>query len=159
MLLSRRLQHYVLGSLVALGSIACGIAPQLEAKPTLFSWQHQAIAQQFTPGQIDQYAEAYLLIYGDSGMTSLLAEVETLIGKKPSWELRCDQSSSINRLNNREAIRKVRDYCNKTLPSLIDDIIPRSTFNRITNQLNRNPTLQNDVEEAMRDILNRRQGN
>jgi hypothetical protein len=158
MLLSRRLQHYFLGSLITLGSIAFGVAPQLEAKPTLFSWQQQAIAQP-TQTQINQYAEAYLIIYGNSGMTNLLAEVETLIGKKPSWEIRCDQPSSINRLNNRQAINNVRNYCNTTLPSLIDGVIPRSTFNSITNQLSNNPALQTQVEDAMLNILKQRQGN
>lgn len=154
MLLPRRLHHYLIGSLLTLGSLAVGVAPQLEMSPRLLSWQTQAIAQSTVSDKdVRDYARAYLAIYGNNNMSNLLLEVEELIGQKPTWEIRCDQPQSINRLNNRQAITKVRNYCNNVLPNLIDGIIERSTFNRISNQLPNNPVLQERIQDAMLDIL------
>ncbi|MEB3225242.1 MAG: hypothetical protein VKJ86_05500 [Synechococcus sp.] len=159
MFLPRRFQDYFLGSVLALGSLGLGIVPQVTLRPALFAWEYQAIAQPPTNAEINRYAEAYLAIYGNSTMTNLLLEVEDLIGRKPDWEIRCDQPQSIERLNHRAAISKVRNYCNNVLPNLIDDIIPRSTFNRISNQLPGNPALQERVQDAMVEILKQRRGN
>ncbi|ANV84402.1 hypothetical protein AWQ21_08415 [Picosynechococcus sp. PCC 7003] len=158
MLLPRRFQDYLLGSCLTLSSLGLGLAPQLTLKPEILGWQNQAIAQQPSTADINRYAEAYLAIYGNNSMDNLLLEVENLIGRKPDWEIRCDQPQSINRLNNRAAIGKVRNYCNNVLPNLIDDIMPRSTFNRISNQLPNNPTLQEQIQDAMFDILKQKQG-
>ncbi|MBV5261620.1 DUF4168 domain-containing protein [Synechococcus moorigangaii CMS01] len=153
MLLPRRFQDYLLGSFLTLSSLGLGLAPQLTLKPTILGWQNEAIAQQPSAADIDRYAEAYLAIYGNNSMDNLLLEVEDLIGRKPDWEIRCDQPQSINRLNNRAAISKVHNYCNNVLPNLIDGIIPRSTFNRISNQLPNNPSLQERIQDAMLEIL------
>ena len=60
MLLPRRLQHYLLGSLLTLGSIAFGVAPQFEVSPRLLTWQSQAIAQSAPVSEQDvrNYARA-----------------------------------------------------------------------------------------------------
>lgn len=158
MLLLRRLQRYFLGSLITVGSLTLGVAPQLETKLNFLSWDSQAIAQQISNTDVQNYAKAYLLIYGNNNMSNLLLEVEALIGRKPDWEIRCDQPQSINRLNNRQAINKVKSYCNDVLPGLIENIIPRGTFNRITNQLPNSPALQTRIQDAMLEILKQQQG-
>lgn len=160
MLLHRRLKHYLLGSLLTLGSLALGVAPQLEVSPRLLSWQSQAIAQStISDADVRDYARAYLAIYGNNNMSNLLLEVEELIGRKPTWEIRCDQPQSITRLNNRQAIDKVSNYCNNTLPNLINGIIDRGTFNRISNQLPNDAALQKRIQDAMLDILKAQQRN
>ncbi|OKH11731.1 DUF4168 domain-containing protein [[Limnothrix rosea] IAM M-220] len=156
MSLPLRLRYFALSSLMTIGSIALGVAPQLEATSTPLSWQQQAIAQTFSPSDLRKYAEAYLAIYGGNRMESLLLEVEELTGKKTDWEVRCDDSGSIRKLGNREAIRKVRAYCNEELPALIDNIIPRSTFNQISNRLENDPALQSTIFDLMTEILNER---
>ncbi len=156
MSLPLRLRYFALGSLVTIGSIALGVAPQLEAKLTPLSWQQQAIAQTFSQSDLRKYAEAYLAIYGGNRMETLLLEVEELTGEKTDWEVRCDDSGSIRKLGNREAISKVRTYCNETLPALIEDIIPRSTFNRISNRLENDPALRATIFDLMTEILSGR---
>ncbi|BAW95550.1 hypothetical protein NIES970_04590 [[Synechococcus] sp. NIES-970] len=154
----RRVQDYLLSSCFAFGSLGLGLVPEVTLKPSLVSWENQAIAQsQPSAADINRYAEAYLAIYGNNNMDNLLLEVERMIGRKPDWEIRCDQPQSINRLNHRAAIGKVRRYCNEVLPNLVDDIMPRRTFNSITNQLSNNPALQERVEDAMLNILRQRQ--
>lgn len=155
-LLSRRFQRYCISGCIALGSLAVGIAPSLEATPRVFVWQQQAIAQSsssFTPDQIKRYAQAYLLIYGGNDMEELLQEVQGLIGKKPDWEIMCDNPQSINRLENRQAIAKVSNYCNNILPSRISGIISPSDFNKMTKEVTSNAALRQQVQSAMVDIL------
>jgi hypothetical protein len=159
MFLRRRVQDYLLGSCFILSSLGLGLVPEFAPKPTVLNWENQAIAQaQPSAADIQRYAEAYLAIYGNNNMNQLLLEVERMIGRKPDWEIRCDQPESINRLNHRGAIGKVRRYCNNVLPNLVDEIMPRQTFNRITNQLPNNPALQERVQDAMVEILRQRRG-
>lgn len=157
MSLSLRLRYFALGTVATLGALVSGVAPQLQADLTPLTWKNQqAIAQSFSTSDLRKYAEAYLEIYGGNRMENLLLEVEELTGEKTDWEVRCDDSGSIRKLGNREAIRKVRTYCNETLPALIEDIIPRSTFNRISNRLENDPALRTTIFDLMTEILNER---
>ncbi|AFY38312.1 hypothetical protein Lepto7376_2002 [[Leptolyngbya] sp. PCC 7376] len=156
MSLSIRLRYFALGSLATVSAIALGVAPQLEANLVPFSWEQQAIAQEFTQGELRDYAEAYLAIYGGNRMQDLLMEIEALTGEKTSWEVRCDNANSIRKLGNREAISKVQNYCNEELPALIDEIITRSTFNSISNQLENDEALRSTIFDLMTEILNNR---
>ena len=156
MSLFKHLRHVALSSLVALGAVATGVAPQLNETAMTLSWEGQAIAQTYSSSELRNYAEAYLAIYGGTRMQDLLMEVETLTGKKTSWEISCDNPTSINNLRNNEAIAMVRTYCNEELPSLLDNIIPRSTFNEISNQLETDEALQTTIFDLMTEILNGR---
>jgi hypothetical protein len=157
MLLSRQLQNYLLGGVITCASVAFGVAPQLEIKPQFLSWDNQVIAQTISADQATDYAEAYLAIYSGDRMAQLLSKLEGLIGKKPDWTIQCNDAQSINKLRNPQAISMVRKYCNEELPALVDSIMSRSVFNDITNRLPNNPALQRQIENAMLEILKRRQ--
>lgn len=156
MSLSKHLRHIVLSSLVAFGAVTTGVAPQFSAKLMPLSWEGQAIANTYSQTDLRNYAEAYLAIYGGTRMQDLLMEVELLTGKKTSWEISCDNPTSITNLRNNEAIALVRTYCNEELPGILDNIIPRSKFNEISNQLENDTELQKTIFDLMTEILNER---
>ena len=159
MSLLSRLRYLALGGIATVSTVALGIAPQINTDQISLSWEQQAIAQDaddFSQSELRDYAEAYLAIYGGTRMQDLLIDIEELTGEKTNWEVRCDNANSIRKLGNREAISMVQKYCNEELPALIDDIIPRRTFNTISNQLEDDEALQGTIFDLMTDILNNR---
>ena len=157
MSLLSRLRYLALGGLATVSTVALGIAPQINTDRLFFSWEQQAIAQDaFSQSELRDYAEAYLAIYGGTRMQDLLIEIEDLTGEKTNWEVRCDNANSIRKLGNREAITMVQSYCNEELPALIENIIPRRTFNSISSQLEEDEVLQGTIFDLMTDILNNR---
>ncbi len=147
--LSQTLTKIILTTTLAITGIIIGIIPEISDNFSRVSWNYQALAQNITNQEINQYARAVLDI--ESLRIQAFQDIGKIMGTQINSDITCNQPQSLNSLN-QDARSIAMNYCEASKRIVENTGLTPSKFNQITNNARSNQNLQKRIQDAMIQI-------
>lgn len=134
-------------TLAGVGVVA-GITPELSLTRSRISFNlsNIALAQNYSPQELENYAKSLLAI--ELLRQSTYNEIKTNMNGSPIPEIRCFEPDSLQELpgNSRQI---AVNYCNKSQEIVTSNGLTIERFNEITNNLQNNPEMKRQVQNTL----------
>lgn len=132
-------------SILAAASLLSSLAPEVSWRSPSISWESQALAQDFTPEEIANYARAGSQV--EQLRREAYKEIKTLMNEPPG-NIVCNQSET--RENLKPEVQVVTDsFCNQILQIPQQNNLSNNRYNELTSYYEQ----QNDFYQQVQNVL------
>lgn len=131
---------------LSLAGVVSGLAPGFQSNSWQPTFETEAFAQNFSAQQLMNYSRAVYEI--EPLRQSAYQEIKTALGSSEVPSIACHQPNSLSRLNRQARAIAVR-YCNQSIEIVERYDLSITTFNQMTQQVQSNPTLANQVQQNL----------
>jgi hypothetical protein len=133
-----------IGFLVAVG-VTGGIIPSIDKISNQLTFKGTAYAQDFTAGDVTNYAKAVLAI--ETHRQQAYQDIQRIIGTQPS-DIVCNNPNSFASLP-ADAKQVARTFCRTSKKIVENSGLTVSQFNTITSSVQSNKSLERRIQDAM----------